>query len=246
MGRATDYVRAYAQEDGITISKHWIVFVKTGIGIVLRVAVTLFVLMKWTNYIKQIGTIVNDFFPALTFDFGNLMLPIIITLLVIRAVALAYKALEEYVSSSMTIDNVRVHGKVGRKDVSGNFKDGQIGDCTVSDRSLPARLLGYGTLSICISGETYTLKDMKNTEEFQETLSAISEGRMEENRFRNRDERREDMLFQSGIRVNEYSQILGTANQIQYVNAEPKPERIDAYEQRQIEEQGTEGANTES
>lgn len=221
MGRAVESVKRYAQEDSITIKKHWFMLVDGGLRALIRIVIVTLLYFWADDYLIDIADYINEFIPAIPFEISPLVPFIVFGILAIRVFCKLFVTVLNFFTVSLSINNVQLKGKTGAKDVGViNVPIKKVGDAFVR-KPLIGRILGYGTISLRVDGSNLELKYMCNTEEFQDKLVLIKEARPEEQSMRRKEEEEDRIRLKAVADATVQSQMWnGLLNGMSAVNGQ--------------------------
>ena len=169
MSKALNQVMNYANEDEVSIYKHWVVFVRAG----LRSIITALILFITTFMIAS-----NRF---------NVKGGMLIVALIISSYNF-FKAYSIYKTTVLTINNIRIYGETGLKDLGAMNAPLDEVVSAIYSKSFFGQMFGYGSVRIELRNGSFVMDDMINVEAFCEAVILMREAHSEAKRIR-QDER---------------------------------------------------------
>lgn len=179
MSKALEEVIQYYNEDVAEINKHWIIFVKTAINVIITSVVILFIYAKSKHWINLLANTVNNTFDKIPFKIKEYIYPALIIVLILSAIVKFIETYIVYKTVSLKINNIQIKGKSGLANI-GTVNAGleQIGYVKVFT-PFWGRIFKYGSIEIALGGNSFTMTEMVNAEPFQDAVIMLQETQKE-------------------------------------------------------------------
>lgn len=179
MGKTLDIVMNYANEDVAKIHKHWIIFIKRTIRVLVRIVTTLFVFYSSKSWIAYFADKINQVVPAIPFEIKKYVFPILLLYIFIKTIIDYINTIIEYKTVGLSINNIQLKGKSGLLDVGiVNIPLDQIENVRVH-APFWGRIFHYGSISISTYSANISMTDMINVEKFQDAIVLLQEAQRE-------------------------------------------------------------------
>lgn len=193
MGKTLEVVMNYANEDVASIHKHWIIFLKTTINVLIRITFFLFAYFKGRIYIEFLADSINYYVPVIPFEIKKFILPAIVLYLTVKTVWSYVETYQEYKTVALAINNIQIKGVSGLFDIG--VVNASLEQVSYVKVYVPfwGGIFHYGTIEISLDGRTFSLRHMVQVEEFQNAIILLQEAQKEGRNIR-QDERHDESL----------------------------------------------------
>lgn len=213
MSKAMETVMNYANEDVASISKHWIIFLKTTKRILIRVVVILLVYIKGKKYLDLLADKINSLITAIPFEIKEHLLLLIGIYLVIKTIGDYVETYIEYKTVGLSVNNIQIKGKSGLLDVG--VVNASLEQVTSIEVFTPfwGRFLDYGTIRVSLGGKAFTMFHMVKVEKFQEAIVLLQEAQKEGRDIRQAERHAQVIEAQTKAQVQAISAISTSLNE---------------------------------
>ncbi len=179
MSKALNEVLGYANEDSIDVKKHWVVLLLAARNILIRIAIVLFVCIKWADFWMALMDEINSEIPGIPINLKQWFFVIVALITLIRSVVILTHALVEYYTVQLSVNNIRIFGKSGIVEIGTiNTSLDHVGSVVVQN-SFWGEIFHYGSLVIDLNGRKMRMRYMKNAQEFQDAIILLQEAQKE-------------------------------------------------------------------
>lgn len=218
MSKALEEVRQYSNEDVASIRKHWIIFVRMANQQIVKIFLILFLYFKIRKWINPIADEINKEFPQVPFELKKGIWWVIIIYLLWSVISKFVKTLVEYKTVGLMINNIQIKGKTGLIDIGiVNASLEQVTSVNIEEPLL-GRIFNYGTIMVTLGNNVIVMKDMINTEQFQDAIIMLQEAQKEGRNIRNAERHAKTINIQTEAQVKvmgDISQAIRNANNIE-------------------------------
>lgn len=180
MSRAVNEAIGYSNEDVVEIHKHWIIFVKMAIKVIVESAILIFVFVKWGAILEDLVRMIEIDVPSLTIN-PAIVPKLTVTIIVLANAIIKFVATNiEYKTVGLKANNTYIQGQSGIASI-GIISTSLDKIISISlSMSLLGRIFHYGSIRISINGYMeFSMDYMVNTEQFQQAVLILQEAQVE-------------------------------------------------------------------
>lgn len=179
MSQALYEAMQYSNEDSVEIKKHWIVIFKAIVGLLIKIAIILYIYRRWG---EAIFNIIFDLLDPKSIPISRDILPELVVSIILMAIALKdlISAYLEYKTVGLQINNSFIKGKSGVASVG--IISASLDKISNVKVLVPlwGRIFHYGTVEISLLGyDSFLMKYMVNAAQFQEAVMLFQEAQVE-------------------------------------------------------------------
>jgi hypothetical protein len=234
MSKALDEVMQYSNEDVASISKHWIIFVKAAISVLIKAVVLIFLYFKTRTWLDSLADMINESFEQIPFEIKKYLLLILMVLIVVSAIKRFVSTYIEYKTVGLIVNNIQIKGKSGLVNVGVvNASLEQVAYVKVFT-PLWGRIFHYGNIEVSLAGGSFTMIDMVNIEQFQDAIVMLQEAQKEGRNIRGAERNAETVRAQTMAQVQALTSISQTMAQgiAQNKNMSIEENKVEAIEEK--------------
>ncbi|MDO4509294.1 MAG: PH domain-containing protein [Lachnospiraceae bacterium] len=180
MSKAVNEALGYSNEDVVEIHKHWIIFVKIAIKIIIESAVLIFIFVKWGAILEDLVRMIEIDVPSLTINPAIVPKLTVTIIVLVNAIVKLIATNIEYRTVGLKANNTYIQGQSGIASI-GIISTSLDKIISISlSMSLLGRILHYGSIRISINGYMeFSMDYMVNTEQFQEAVLLLQDAQLE-------------------------------------------------------------------